>query len=245
MLHLVLAAMAGLPGLQPADGPLYRVETVQAAPGRLLDLIELTRERFQVLEAAGDASPFWMRHSQGDRWDLLVVYPMGSGFADFYTPDRVDRRRQVRSARGRSGEELDLEIAAATAWREEVFVRGPELDVVRDHFAGAAFFHVEMFVALAGKRAALVEERHMENAYLDGIGLPRNLIFVREAGAAWDSFTIGFYRDLSHYAESAVVPEGAREEAARAAGFEGADRIGSYLRSLIAWHHDTLAVAIP
>jgi len=35
-----------------------------------------------------------------------------------------------------------------------------------------------------------------------------------------------------------------QEMAARAAGFEGADRIGSYLRSLILYHHDTLAVAI-
>ena len=34
------------------------------------------------------------------------------------------------------------------------------------------------------------------------------------------------------------------QEAAKAAGFEGAKAIGPYLRTLISQHHDTLAVAI-
>jgi hypothetical protein len=84
----------------------------------------------------------------------------------------------------------------------------------------------------------------MENAYLKTLGRPQNLIFIRDQGAAWDLFTIGFYRDLKHYAESADISEAAQEAAARAAGFEGATRIGPYLRTLISSHHDTLAVAI-
>ena len=35
---------------------------------------------------------------------------------------------------------------------------------------------------------------------------PENFIFVRDQGAAWDIFTIGVFRDLKHYAESADVP---------------------------------------
>ena len=35
---------------------------------------------------------------------------------------------------------------------------------------------------------------------------PQNLIVVREAGGPWDSFTLGFYRDIKHYAESADLP---------------------------------------
>ena len=76
------------------------------------------------------------------------------------------------------------------------------------------------------------------------LNLPENLIFVRDAGAHWDLFTIGPYRDLKHYAENADVPEAKSEEAAKAAGFDGAKGIGPYLRTLIASHHDTLAVAI-
>jgi hypothetical protein len=84
----------------------------------------------------------------------------------------------------------------------------------------------------------------MENAYSRAIGAPENLIFTREAGAHWDLFTVGGFRDLKHYASAADVPEAKQEEAARAAGFDSAKAIGPYLRTLIAQHHDTLAVAI-
>jgi len=84
----------------------------------------------------------------------------------------------------------------------------------------------------------------MENAYLKHLGRPENLIFTHDQGAAWDLFTIGFYRDLKHYAESADIPEAKQAEAARLAGFEGPDKIGTYLRTLIQLHHDTLAVAV-
>ena len=71
------------------------------------------------------------------------------------------------------------------------------------------------------------------------------MIFVRDQGASWDLFTVGFYRDLKHYAESADIPEVSQEAAAKAAGFESVRGIGPFLRTLIVSHHDTLAVAIP
>jgi hypothetical protein len=101
-----------------------------------------------------------------------------------------------------------------------------------------------MFQALAGRQSDLRKEREMENAYLKALGRPANLVFVRDSGAGWDLFTIGFYRDIKHYAESADIPEAAQEAAAKAAGFEDAKHIGPYLRTLISSHHDTLAVAI-
>ena len=84
----------------------------------------------------------------------------------------------------------------------------------------------------------------MENDYLGRIGRQQNLIFRRAGGAAWDSYTLGFYRDLQRYAASSDVPADVEEEAAVAAGLEGAATIGSYMRSLIQMHRDTLAVAI-
>src|SRR5207248_3234299 len=111
-------------------------------------------------------------------------------------------------------------------------------------FTGAGFFHVEMFHALAGLRADLIHERHMENDYARLLKQPQNLIFVRDAGAAWDVFTIGCFRDLKHYAESADVPPDVADRVARAAGFSAARDIGPYLRHFIADHHDTLAVAV-
>jgi hypothetical protein len=101
-----------------------------------------------------------------------------------------------------------------------------------------------MFESLPGMRAGLYREREMENGYAKALGQPENLIFVRESGAAWDLFTVGGYRDLKHYAESADVPAAKQEEAAKAAGFEGARFVGPYLRTFISLHHDTLAVAV-
>ncbi|MFQ5571000.1 MAG: hypothetical protein ACE5G0_15075, partial [Rhodothermales bacterium] len=57
-------------------------------------------------------------------------------------------------------------------------------------------------------------------------------------------FTLGFYRDIKHFAESADIPLEQEEAAARAAGFDSVYAISPYLRSLIQRHHDTLAVAV-
>lgn len=240
-LSLALGALSPPPApVTSGSGFLYRASLVQAAPGRLLEVIDL----YKSLRAAGpgespDEPPLWMRHSQGDRWDLLLLYPVGS-YSDYYAAERVAKREKAL----RAVEAVLAKIRDAVAWQEDVFVFGPPVAELRGRAAGAAFFHVEMFQALAGRRADLLREREMENAYLKALGRPQNLIFVRDQGAAPDLFTIGFYRDLKHYAESADISETAQETAARAAGFESASRIGPYLRTLISSHHDTLAVAI-
>ena len=238
MRAICLVLALGLAAPAPADF-LYKASLVQAAPGRLLELIELYKSLRAAAPDSGDEAPFWMRHSQGDRWDLLLLFPIGS-YADYYSPQRIARREKA----ARASQSILEKIRDATAWQEDVFVTGPPLAEVRSRFAGAAFFHVEMFHALPGKRADLAREREMENAYLKTLGRPTNLMFVRDQGAAWDLFTIGFYRDLKHYAESADIPEASQEAAAKAAGFESARHIGPYLRTLISSHHDTLAVAI-
>ena len=103
---------------------------------------------------------------------------------------------------------------------------------------------MEMFVALPGKFADLYKEREMENVYSKALKQPENFIFVRDQGAAWDIFTIGVFRDLKHYAESADALPKDQEAAAKTAGFEAPSQIGPYLRRFIREHHDTLAVAV-
>lgn len=222
---------------------LYHVVMLRAAPGRLLDLIELLKEERDLLRDAGEPLPYWMRHTQGDQWDLLLLYPM-ENFHDYFEPQRTLRRLESGTQKGLSEEQLKLEADRITSWRDEMFVRGPAPEVVDSAFQENAFYHVEMFVALAGRQRELLEERRMENHYLRELDRPQNLIFVREAGGPWDSFTLGFYRDLKHYSESADIPAEAEDLAAKSAGFEGSDRIGSYLRRLILYHRDTLCVAI-
>ncbi len=236
----LLGLLFALPGTSAVtENYLYRAELVQAAPGKLLEIIDLYKKQAEVLEAAGAAAPFWMRHSQGDHWDLLLLYPMGS-YAEYYGAGRAAKRKHAEGIAPGLAEKIREDIA----WQEDVFVFGPPLPVLQRAFAQAQFFHVEMFHALSGRQADLYKERAMENAYQRTLHRPENLVFVRDQGAAWDLFTIGFYRNLKHYAESADIPAQDQDAAARAAGFSAASQIGPYLRSFIASHHDTLAVAV-
>jgi hypothetical protein len=234
-LLLVCVLSMNLGGSVTVYGYLYKVSFIQAAPGKLLEFIDLQKAR-NADSASGDEPALWMRHNQGDRWDLMLVYPMRS-YAEYYKPERIAKRA---AAQQKDAEAFRNDIA----WQEDLFVYGPLLEEVKKNWDGAGFFHVEIFQSLPGKQNELIKERAMENAYLQRLKQPTNLIFTRDQGAAWDCFTIGFYRDLQHYAESAkTTPEDA-EAAAKTAGFESAKAIGPYLRTLIALHHDTLAVAI-
>jgi hypothetical protein len=219
-------------------GYLYKATLLQAAPGKLLELIEFLKSKAELDQKAGDPAAIWMRHSQGDHWDLLLLIPMES-YSQYYSPNRMARRNDAdRAARSLTT------ASPLIAWQEDVFVYGPPLEELKTAFAQGAFYHVEMMQALPGRLADLRKEREMENAYSKKLDRPRNFIFLRDQGAGWDIFTIGVYRDLKHYAESADIPVKQQEEAARAAGFDSASAIGPYLRTLIRSHHDTLATAI-
>ena len=240
----ILARIVLLLALSPlayaASGTyLYRAQLVQATPGKFVELVDLLGRESAVIASGGDAAPFIMRHSQGDHWDLMLIYPIGS-YAEYYRPERIANRKRAEA----SAAELAARIQQDIAWQEDVFAFGPPLDAVRDAFASAGFFHIEMIHALPGKQAELVKEREMESAYSKFLGRPELFIFVRDQGAAWDVFSIDFYRDIKHYAESADIPADKQLAAARAAGYTSPDQIGPYFRSVLSYHHDTLAVAV-
>jgi len=243
MVHLLLA-LTLLAGRQPAPPPeLYRFVLIQAAPGRLLDLIDLYKKRLPVIAAGGDEAPFIVRHSQGDRWDLLVIYPSGS-FTSYYSAERVRRREAAAAASGVTGEQFAKQFYDLVAWHEDVYVEGPPLAAFRDYVRDAGLVHLEMFQALAGKRDLLIAERGMESAFNRARSRPEALLFTHEQGAAWDVITFDAFRNWRHYAESETIAPEVNEAAAKKAGFANADAIGPYLRSLIALHHDTLATVV-
>jgi len=237
------AASAGAAPQSAEPDYLYKTTFVRAAPGRLLDLIALTKGRMAVVDAAGDERPLWWRHTQGDQWDLMLLSPMGS-YAEYYSKDRISRRWNAEAASPLSEKDFRAGLDACSSWREDVFVMGPSLEDLRKASDGMANYHIEIFIALPGKQAELFKEREMENAYQAGTGRPATLIFVRDQGAAWDLFSLGCYRDLKHWADSGDVPKEKREQAARQAGFKDPDAIGPYMRTLIDMHRDTMGVAI-
>lgn len=229
----------------PASGQtyLYKTTFVRAAPGKLLDLIGLFKKQMALYEIRGDETPFWWRHTQGDQWDLMLLFPMKS-YTDYFSPDRVAQRKKNGGGSSLSNAEFTRQFKAYSAWHEDIFVFGPPLEAVKSDFKDSSYFHVEIFVALPGKHEELYKEREMENKYQVGIGRPETLIFTRDQGAAWDLFTLGCYRSLKHWAGSADIPKEKKEASARAAGFKDGDSIGPYMRSLIFMHRDTMGVAI-
>lgn len=234
-LRLVIAALlfgAGLTSVAWAQAPqlpaqltgnaLYRMTLLRAAPGKFPDLLAEVRK--QVSGSGGLA----VRHSQGDQWDFLLLIPV----AATVTGGAISASLLATPF-----------TEAAVAWQEDEFVRGPSLEAIPG-FLAAGLYHFEMFDAAPGKLDELIREREMENTYLAGVGRPRNLIFRREFGAAWDAFTIGAYRDWRHYAERDLVTPDRARGAARAAGFESDEAVGPYMRSLILSHHDTIATPV-
>jgi len=202
---------------------LYRTTLLRAAPGRLLDLIA-------ALKGSGLAAPgskaLVLRHAQGDQWDLMVLQPF-TGYAQALKEPNA----------------LALAPEGLVSWQEDEFVRGPDIAALPG-FREANLYHAEMFHALAGKRAELLKEREMENAYAGLLERPQTAIFVRELGASWDSFTIGWYRGWKHYAERDDIPKEKSATAAKAAGFSSQEEISPYLRSLILDHHDSLLTPV-
>ncbi len=236
----ILLALALSAGTIPSDTSyLYRTVLVRAAPGDLAALIDLYQQRSAV-DGRGSGSPWIIRHRQGDHWDLMLIYPMGS-FAEYYSADQAARRERAAARSGMTDAAFSARTAALTAWREELFAGGPPPEVLGPTLEAGALYHIEMFIAVPGKRAELYLEREMENAYLAEIDRPQNMIFTRVAGAAWDLFTLGVHESLPSFAASDTVSVERQEVAARAAGFESVGTISTYLRSLIQRHNDTLA----
>lgn len=226
-----------------APAPVYQAVMMRAAPGRLLDLVELLKSRLPVYRAAGEATPVLMRHAQGDQWDIMALIPIGS-IAEHFGAERQIRWRAAVRRTGFDDGAFQRKFDEWISWREELYVTGPPVADLERAAAASGYFHLEIFQALAGMRDSLMKERAMENDFLARTGKPVNFIFAKVTGAAWDSFTIGFYRDLQHYAEPAKVSAEEEDRAAQAAGFQGRNTIGAHLRRYLQNHHDTIGPVV-
>ena len=238
-----LIAGINVPESSAAEEPertyLYNLTLLRAEPGALEKVIDLLLAIHEggFYEAAGDHAPFIARHSQGDQWDLALLYPMES-FEEYYDDDRIEDRAESALP------EFDAALNDLLSFREETYVLGPELDIVSAAYSDSALYHFEMFRARAGKHKELLRQREMENVYLDAMYGYTNLIFERIAGGDYDSLTIGFYDDWMDFATRPDFTDAEAEAAARAAGFENRAAISFYLRELLISHNDSFATKV-
>lgn len=196
---------------------LYRITLLRATPGSLATLIQQISE----YKAHHKGNVSIMRHSQGDHWDLMMLEPAGKHplkNRDFSTIADFQHSFLAKSK---------------TSWNQIKL----KADV-------SGLFHIEMFHALHGKAKELLKQREMENTYLTNTKRQPNFIFETTFGSDVDSFTIGYYKDMSQFASMPDLPDKVFSKAATDAGFKSRNDIGLYLRELIVSHHDTLATRV-
>ncbi len=214
---------------------LYKVSLLRAKPGNLLELIDLIKADNANYQDFQDNKPYLLRHSQGDHWDLMLITPISSLDKYFSRREAIKRTKSKSIEKPYGNEFFDL-----VSFQEEAIVAGPPLNRFSPAMENFNLFHIEIFTALAGKQAELMKQRQNENKFYAFIRHRPNLIFTRVFGPSWDVFTLGGYEDLHDFAGPEIAFE-VEDKAAKDAGFEGVNFIGSYLRSLLLEHHDTLA----
>jgi hypothetical protein len=135
---------------------LYRIQTFRAAPGALLEFIEIN----QALESEGfysgwsERAPFMARHSQGDQWDIMLIHPMIS-YEIYFAADKLTLRK---AAHNKFSRQLDR-LEEITSFQEDLFTVGPGLETLTREFKDKNFLHIEIFHALAGKKAELLSQK--------------------------------------------------------------------------------------
>ena len=228
-----LVLLTTLSSIAQTGDQLYKVNLIRARPGYLLELIDKIKSDMAIYKRGHDEKTYLLRHSQGDHWDLMLIYAIPS--LDIYFSNPASGLKSNFLSKPYGDPYFDM-----VSYQEEAIVKGPSqsgFESVMDEFG---YMHIEIFTALAGKQNELIEQRKMENAFYAELDHRPNMIFTRVFGPSWDSFTLGGYTDMHDLAGS-EVPFEIEDAAAKKAGFEGVNFIGSYLRSLISSHHDTLA----
>jgi len=114
---LALAAPGWVPD-KPETGRA-RISIYQVAPGRHLEFLKWLAAREEVARAAGVPAAQLYAHTDGDRWDYLLVWPVT-------TPEQDRKVDEQAAAKG-----LKTGFAAALEFRElltshtDTFVNGP------------------------------------------------------------------------------------------------------------------------
>ena len=135
------------------DEQVYHVTLLRAKPGGLLELIDALKTRAKDNTVDSRDNTLVMRHSQGDHWDLMIVYPL-RGYYEYFS----GLERKTRGVPIMVNEVYGHELNDLLSFREEGFFIGPDLEDFSQLFETYKLFHIEIFTALAGKQKELIKE---------------------------------------------------------------------------------------
>lgn len=214
----------------PSAAEDYWVTQYRAAPGKFPALLELVKST--DWSKMGEKRPIMMRHSQGNHWDLMLLGHYNTD-CEKSAPCTKEQDNFSQETSTLVDFELNFLATSKASWAEIT-----KLDTDN------GFYHIEMFQAAAGKHKALDRQRRIENDYIEKIGQRANAVFNVTFGSDMDIFTIGFYRNMAHFAESPDLTSEEFETAAIESGFKNRADISFHLRELIIGHQDTLAVKV-
>ena len=89
-LFVLMICLLASPLLAQED--TYKTVLMRAAPGKLLQLIDLIKIDMAKHAEYGIEKSYLMRHSQGDHWDLLLIVPIGS-MQKYFEHDNIAKRK--------------------------------------------------------------------------------------------------------------------------------------------------------
>jgi hypothetical protein len=218
---LLLALPAAAQPPAAAASELYHIHVVQAAPGKLGELIE-TYLKGPAPEA-GDpqVDPFVLRHREGGEWDLVVITPLGADYA------------ATAAAPPPAVQKFNETVAGLAAWHADTLAAGPPWAAVQKALlptrsAAPAVFVVSDYRSLPGHRPQL--RQTLDRIAADSAG--RSAVFTHVEGSPWNFFTVTRHDSWAAMGEATQpVPSGQAD-------------VGMDLRQHLAVHHDTVAVYV-
>lgn len=205
---------------QPAQAlELYHIHVVNAAPGKLTELIDAYKNAPGPEAGEPQVKPIILRHAQGGEWDLIVITPLGK------------QTTITASAPTKAVQEYNQRLAPLSSWHGDTFAVGPAWAIVQKALVpakGESIYQVTDYRSLPGHRTQLREV--LDRTALAG----QSVLFAHVEGAPWNFLNITRYNS---WAELGAPPQ-------QAAGATTPQETGLALRNHMAVHHDTIATYV-
>jgi hypothetical protein len=219
-LLLVSLSMAQPPQAQPA-AEIYHIHVVQAAAGKLPQLLNEYRNAPGPDPGEPQVSPIILRHREGGEWDLIVITPLGK-----QTTISAEPLPQAVQA-------YNQRIQPLTSWHGDTFVVGPSWATVQKALmpeanAPQTVYVVSDYRAIPGHRQQLRQVLDRNEQDTPG----RAVTFSHIEGAPWNFLTVTRYNSWTELGGATQPQAGQQPDP------------GLSIREHLAVHHDTICTYV-